>query len=852
MAKIATGGKQKTLAGLDDVAYENGNLNFKAMKKLLALMLPAASSFLTSTLVLVNKVSHFMSSTKYKTDHLCPTSRVAAHCTNLAFNLQSAKPPLSKFSSPSCGPECHSHDSFCSECDEIQELVTSLKVALRTYAESGLYDADRVEDMQFLVDKCIHKLDIYLGHIVRGKHESSCFDERLTHLPYGTVFIGADYKMKVLPKYYRESQVMFFGQKGQPLLGVIFMFLLNKDDKELTTRMYLITGDDATQDCFATLAYMEQAIIHFTTEFPHIFRAVNYTDGGAAFSGSEMRMGLPLLFAKYGIFIDTAVTGEAGFGKWIIDALFAVVNSCILRFVVQHQGAGDVDSPASLTRALIATLGDKAVIFNVSVDRSLACDGFKASIFGGIIGSVSAVSYVDFVIDPDTDEIISWTTVLRQHSKTGVGMSFSAADIALGWIGEEQSFPIGKLVLADVPGSLNYTSVPNRPGIWGTLTAPETKEEIRQQLVMKREAVLVRKQEKLLTFKRERYDLAVKNKNCYTCPIERCTRLFISQRGYKEHMESMRHTDGSNYFRVGPDITRSAISTEDYTRQQAITILAGGDSALVQRYSYHLDSASAAPMQFTEEDVRGDHFIPNPGFGQQISEPHFRRDYSVIAFLFHIYDQGNQNKLHLATAEQVAANMHLFGTLEGEQAFPGNPVWLARPDLRPVFRVSQLLQARVIKTYFGKNANVFRNQFLRAEAKEQQQQQQQPPPQPQQQPPQQQLQQQLQQHQPQQQEVPSDEESLLGDEDDALAELVRARGGDTNEAAPEDPDANLAGALSLMSSSNSGKQKSAISLLQMGFSAAKPSDYGVSRFATTFDTSGAKRARFANTRFSND
>ena len=172
---------QKTLAGLDDVAYENGNLNFKPMTKLLEFMLPAASSFLASTLVLVDKVAHFMSSTKYKTDHLSPTSRVAAHCTNLAFDIQSAKPPLSKFSSPSCGPECHNHDSFCSKCDEIQELVTSLKVALRTYAESGLYDADQVEDMQFLVDKCIHKLDIYLGHIIRGKHESSCFDERLTN-----------------------------------------------------------------------------------------------------------------------------------------------------------------------------------------------------------------------------------------------------------------------------------------------------------------------------------------------------------------------------------------------------------------------------------------------------------------------------------------------------------------------------------------------------------------------------------------------------------------------------------------------------------------------------------------------
>ena len=55
----ATGGSQKTLQGLDDIAHEAGTLNFKALGDIYRILLPANSELLTSALDLVAKVEHF-------------------------------------------------------------------------------------------------------------------------------------------------------------------------------------------------------------------------------------------------------------------------------------------------------------------------------------------------------------------------------------------------------------------------------------------------------------------------------------------------------------------------------------------------------------------------------------------------------------------------------------------------------------------------------------------------------------------------------------------------------------------------------------------------------------------------
>ena len=81
----ATGGSQKTLQGLDDIAHEAGTLNFKAWGDIYRVLLPANSELLESALNLVAKVEHFLK-TDYKKFHLQSTSRVAAHCIKHAFS----------------------------------------------------------------------------------------------------------------------------------------------------------------------------------------------------------------------------------------------------------------------------------------------------------------------------------------------------------------------------------------------------------------------------------------------------------------------------------------------------------------------------------------------------------------------------------------------------------------------------------------------------------------------------------------------------------------------------------------------------------------------------------------------
>ena len=220
----ATGGSQKTLAGLDDIAHEAGTLNFISWGKILCELLPPNSDVLAHALSRVAKVQHFLK-TEYKKFHLMPTSRVAAHCIRHAFFLPTAKPPLSRFSGLECGEECHGHDLFCKHCDEVEEIREFLERSMLNFTKNKDSTAEKIEDLQFLVNRCVNKLNVLIGHLIRVHHESSYFNDAVANLPLDTALLQCDHKMKCLPKFFREQQVAYFAKKGITLIGAMFYYI---------------------------------------------------------------------------------------------------------------------------------------------------------------------------------------------------------------------------------------------------------------------------------------------------------------------------------------------------------------------------------------------------------------------------------------------------------------------------------------------------------------------------------------------------------------------------------------------------------------------------------------------------
>ena len=728
IAKEVTGGKQKTLAGLDDIAHENGRLNFIAWIEVLSSMLTPDSPVLINAVRLVEKVEHFLER-EYKQKHLKQFSRVAAHCTNHAFHLIAKKPPVSKFSSAECGAECQGHDMFCPDCDEIEDIRAFLKQTLLEFGLHAATSLEKLEDMAFLVSKCLHRLTVLIGHLVRVYHESIYFNEAVAKLPLDTALIQADHKMKIEQLFYRESQVGFFGKRGITLFGVLIIFRTHAGQLEYSSQMFFATSSDSTQDCFSTLGYLEQIIIEFGTLVPHIEKFQMFTDGAGTFSGSFMRVCLPELFATYGYELCEANTGEAGNGKSLVDANFATVQKALNSYVIERQGAGDISSPETLVSALKATMGEKIVILHVAIHRAIECDPFMTKIFLGLLSSVSSCVYRQFVRNSETGKITDFTAILRQHSGVGPGLSYSRADLDLGWTLEKQKFPLSSRVTVSLNSDLLLsphqadTNATSRSA-FTVIPTEDTKKGIQEQLLLKHVDIQTRRQEKLKLENGLRRSLAERKGTICTCPEDRCTRYFIQSHNLEKHCAKGVHSDGINSFRTmqSGSVMNHEFSLNDVAKKHAILLLTGSGCAAVQRFQHHLTSGSGQtlePEMLLLNDITDTlHFVPSAGFGQQISEPSVRREFIVIQFLYLSFKYGNEDKLFFVTADQISSDMPLFGTILGQQKHPGHPLWIANADGVATFRVKHLLTTAIIKGYFSKNPSDFKKQYDRAMLKE--------------------------------------------------------------------------------------------------------------------------------------
>ena len=431
-----------------------------------------------------------------------------------------------------------------------------------------------------------------------------------------------------------------------------------------------------------------------------------------------MRVCLPELFATYGYELCEANTGEAGNGKSLVDANFARVQKALNSYVIERQGTGDISSPETLVSALKASMGEKIVILHVAIHRAIECDGFLTKNFLGLLSSVSSCVYRQFVRNSETGKITDFTTILRQHSGVGPGLSYSRADLDLGWTLEKQKFPLSSrvvslnsdLLLSPHQAATNATS----GSTFTVIPTEDTKKVIQEQLFLKHVEIQIRRQEKLKSANELRQSLAERKGTICTCPEDRCTRMFIRSHHLEKHCAKGVHSDGVNSFRTmqSGNVMNHEFSLNDVAKKHAILLLTGSGCAAVQRFQHHLTSGSGQTLQpemlLLNEVTDTRHFAPSAGFGQQISEPFVRREFIVIRFLYLSFTYGNENKLFLVTADQTSSDMPLFGTMLGEQKHPGHPLWIANADGVATFRVKHLLTTAIIKGYFSKNPSDFK------------------------------------------------------------------------------------------------------------------------------------------------
>ena len=193
------------------------------------------------------------------------------------------------------------------------------------------------ENHHVLLDDCRSKVLLFMGHILRVTNQRLAISNELEALQTKTlvVYIVIDYKMKMLPVYFREKMLEHYGKKGMSWHGaMLYMKQTCEDDDDrekladlLTTYYDHISDGDSKQDWVAVVSICEAILCRIEKDYPHIEEVVLQSDNARCYQNSNLLCGLMLICkSRHKLKIAKFIHSETQDGKCSIDAPFCCCN----------------------------------------------------------------------------------------------------------------------------------------------------------------------------------------------------------------------------------------------------------------------------------------------------------------------------------------------------------------------------------------------------------------------------------------------------------------------------------------------------------------------------------------------
>ena len=333
-------GEIKNLAGLDDEDVIKGYKNFirireiaKAVFKLLGLPSEELEDFLAK----ISDVEVF-----HKTKFARHASDEAIHscgCIKCGFHRQDDPVPCVK-------RELGNHPGPCQDCKNSFQLFAILEAKIDLVAALDHLtpmEQDNIDELSGDLADCKLYLHHYRSHIILKATESKADDEMLLSMQDDEVTITCDWKMKILPMFFRENMQAFFGKRGTSCIG--FMLVSNSDTPDMkNVRFHFFLTDDTTQDAFSVLTAKH---ILYSNLLPEHINKVHYkSDGAGCFSSNTSKAAMPLWENWTGVKEVSYRVSVSGGGKSTLDGLFGKLSFVLKRAADRGENFFDAKSIA--------------------------------------------------------------------------------------------------------------------------------------------------------------------------------------------------------------------------------------------------------------------------------------------------------------------------------------------------------------------------------------------------------------------------------------------------------------------------------------------------------------------------
>ena len=348
------------------------------------------------------------------------------------------------------------------------------------------------------------------------------------------ILIIADFKMKLLAILYRESMQQFFGKRGIAWHGLMFITLIPGETEALQVFIINDLSDDAKEDGFLVASALEDGLRIFKKENAHIEEAILMTDGAGAYSGALLLGHLPNMAQNTGISVKENHIGEAGQGKSELDASFAV-NGSLLK---SNAASGNFDVTDATSAVL--SLNSGPVSKGTFNSELIPNRKFHTKVKPGAIPGLTLCSHRSLSYDA-SGKFLGVT--LRHQSYLGDGEFLSAAKLVKIWKGAAPH-TTGSTAIHHAPN--NYPSkVSNRVKVIG-----DKKKKADQDRQLKRQKTKNKRKEKSHA-EAKKYGDSYMQSGIFCCPVDGCSRDFLSKFQLNQHIQSGEHTTGVTTDRKG-------------------------------------------------------------------------------------------------------------------------------------------------------------------------------------------------------------------------------------------------------------------------------------------------------------
>lgn len=268
--------------------------------------------------------------------HVSNSSQIPDHCLTYALS----DPKDSTFRK-----KCdHEHDMVCNTCEELNTVLSEIEGLI---AQSAMTQNDK-DNAIYTWKESVKNIQHWKAHQLRTINQDTARINALNTLDQQSALIIQDWAMKLLPRYYRESQGDWFAKRG---ISWHISVVVRKVDNEYETQAFVQVVEQCSQDSACVVALTEHLLSTIKSEHPEITKVYYRQDNGGCYHSANTVLASSIISKRTGVNVQRMDFSDPQGGKAQCDRTAATMKNHARVYLNEGH---NISTPQEFVEALLS------------------------------------------------------------------------------------------------------------------------------------------------------------------------------------------------------------------------------------------------------------------------------------------------------------------------------------------------------------------------------------------------------------------------------------------------------------------------------------------------------------------